>query len=95
MGPCRLGWIIEAVADQQKTAFKSSPAGKSRWCDTGLYSRCRHPNYLGEVMFWVGTYAAGIPAMLVTGWYAFAPATLGLGFIVNLMTSQCKKQAGP
>ena len=23
-------------------------AGKSRWCDTGLYARCRHPNYLGQ-----------------------------------------------
>eukprot|EP00227_Mantoniella_beaufortii_P004872 CAMPEP_0197614012 /NCGR_PEP_ID=MMETSP1326-20131121/59310_1 /TAXON_ID=1155430 /ORGANISM="Genus nov. species nov., Strain RCC2288" /LENGTH=404 /DNA_ID=CAMNT_0043182881 /DNA_START=511 /DNA_END=1726 /DNA_ORIENTATION=- len=87
-----LGAIIEAVADHQKSAFKFSAEGKSRWCDVGLYARCRHPNYLGEVMFWVGTFLAGIPAMLVTGWYSFVPSTLGLAFIVYLMTSQCKKQ---
>ena len=25
-----------------------------RWIDTGLWSRCRHPNYFGETTLWLG-----------------------------------------
>ena len=86
------GAILEAVADQQKSDYKFSDAGKSRWCDVGVYARCRHPNYLGELMFWLGTFVAGVPAMAASGWRACVPAGLGLAFITLLMTSQCKKQ---
>ena len=86
------GAVLEAVADQQKSDYKFSDAGKSRWCDVGVYARCRHPNYLGELMFWFGTFVAGVPAMAASGWFAFVPAALGLAFITFLMTSQCKKQ---
>ena len=68
------GAILEAVADQQKSDYKFSDAGKSRWCDVGVYARCRHPNYLGELMFWLGTFVAGVPAMAASGWRACAPA---------------------
>ena len=86
------GLLLEALADHTKSAYKMSEEGKNRWCDVGVYQRCRHPNYLGEVLFWVGLYVAGAPAMLVYGAVSFAPATLGLVFIVWLMTSQCAKQ---
>ena len=42
--------------DQQKSAYKFSDAGKSRWCDVGVWSGSRHANYLGEVMFWVDAF---------------------------------------
>ncbi len=87
-----IGAILEAVADQQKSAYKFSVAGKSRWCDVGVWSRCRHANYLGEVMFWVGAFVAGVPGMLASGPVSFVPAVVGVGFIVKLMTSQCVKQ---
>ena len=64
----------------------------NRWCDVGTYATCRHPNYLGELVFWFGLFLAGVPAMATRGWWSFAPATLGLAFIAKLMTSQCAKQ---
>ena len=87
-----LGAVLEAVADQQKSDYKRSEAGTSRWCDVGVWARCRHANYLGEVMFWVGTFVAGVPGMLASGLITLVPAIVGVGFIVKLMTSQCVKQ---
>jgi steroid 5-alpha reductase family enzyme len=87
-----LGAALEAAADHQKSAYKATDAGKTRWCDAGVYARCRHPNYLGELAFWFGTFLAGVPAMLVAGAGSFLPAALGLVFIAKLMTSQCGKQ---
>jgi steroid 5-alpha reductase family enzyme len=87
-----LGAVLEAVADQQKSDYKRSEAGTSRWCDVGVWARCRHANYLGEVMFWVGAFVAGVPGMLASGLITFVPAIVGVGFIVKLMTSQCVKQ---
>jgi hypothetical protein len=36
---------------------------------SGLLSLCcsRHPNYLGEMMFWLGSFLAGLPAIFVSG----------------------------
>ncbi len=84
------GVLLEAAADHQKYKFKATERGKTRWCDEGLYTRCRHPNYLGELLFWIGTYVAGAPAML-TRPVTFIPATLGLAFIVKLMLMAAKR----
>lgn len=51
-----LGLIFEAVADYQKYIFKQSPANKNKWIQTGLWKYARHPNYLGEILIWVGIY---------------------------------------
>jgi len=84
------GAVVEAVADHQKYTFKATTLGKTRWCDTGLYAKCRHPNYLGEIVFWIGTYVAGAPAML-TRPVTFVPASVGLFFIVMLMFGAAKR----
>ncbi|NNE25850.1 MAG: DUF1295 domain-containing protein [Saprospiraceae bacterium] len=47
-----LGWGIEALADYQKFKFKKSHP--DQFMSTGLWSRIRHPNYLGEILFWIG-----------------------------------------
>ena len=49
-----LGFGIEVLADMQKTRFNSNPKNEGRWIDQGLWSLCRHPNYLGETLLWTG-----------------------------------------
>ena len=57
------GLVIEAVADQQKFAFKRTPAGRTRWTDTGLWRFSRHPNYFGELLCWWGIFVFAAPSL--------------------------------
>ena len=70
---------IEAVADEQLRAFRASKAGGI--CDVGLWSRSRHPNYFGEIGFWVGLWlfvVAAAPAD--AGWTSVGPLSMWLLF---------------
>lgn len=49
-----LGFLVEVIADNQKTKFRSSPENKNKFITTGLWSYSRYPNYLGEITLWTG-----------------------------------------
>lgn len=61
-----VGFVIEVVADLQKSEFKSDPANEGRFITTGLWSWSRHPNYFGEITLWTGMLVMAIPVL--TGW---------------------------
>lgn len=60
------GFALEVVADRQKQAFRADPANRERFITTGLWGRCRHPNYLGEIVLWTGVALVAWPALV--GW---------------------------
>lgn len=62
-----LGLAVEALSDSQLRAFRRK-AGHGQVCDTGLWSLSRHPNYLGEWLFWLGLALFALPAPF--GWAA-------------------------
>ncbi len=49
-----IGFLIEVVADNQKTKFRSIPDNKDKFITSGLWSYSRHPNYFGEISLWLG-----------------------------------------
>ena len=49
-----IGFIIEIIADNQKTKFRSNPENKDKFIDSGLWKFSRHPNYVGEILLWLG-----------------------------------------
>ena len=61
-----VGFVIEVVADQQKSAFKRDPANEGRFITSGLWSWSRHPNYFGEITLWVGMAVLALP--ILSGW---------------------------
>ncbi len=61
-----VGFVIEVVADQQKSAFKRDPANDGRFITSGLWSWSRHPNYFGEITLWIGMAVLALP--ILSGW---------------------------
>ena len=60
------GFAIEAVADQQKLAFRKNPANEGRFIRSGLWAWSRHPNYFGEITLWTGIAIMALPVL--SGW---------------------------
>ena len=98
-----VGLLYEAVADQQKSIFKAAlrADGKPDALFTGgLYSTSRHPNYLGEMAFWLGSFVAGAPALVAPGVPLLSRALrlvasgLGLAGIFFIMLSATKRLEG-
>lgn len=69
------GLLLEAVADEQKLAAKAMSPELP--VTTGLFGIVRHPNYLGEIVFWLGVVAmcaaAPAPALRKAAFLAGGP----------------------
>lgn len=76
------GLVLEAIADVQKYRFNANPKNKGKWIDIGVWSRSRHPNYLGEMLVWTGLYIFGLPLLSIS---AAALALISPAFIIILL----------
>jgi len=57
------GFLLEVVADAQKSAFKNKEENQGKFIDTGLWSISRHPNYLGEILLWSGVCLSAMSSL--------------------------------
>jgi steroid 5-alpha reductase family enzyme len=79
---------IETTADRQLHAYRRSLPESGQILSRGLWARCRHPNYLGEVLFWWGLYLFCLAASPAHWWFILGPAAitaLFLGISVPMM----------
>lgn len=60
------GFLMEAIADYQKNTFRNDENNNGQFMSIGLYSFIRHPNYLGEILFWTGVFIFVSPFLI--GW---------------------------
>ena len=51
-----IGFLIEVISDEQKKVFNKINTNKSHFISSGLWSISRHPNYLGEIILWLGIF---------------------------------------
>ena len=80
-----VGIVFEAVADWQKTVFKSDPQNAGRFIADGLWSVSRHPNYFGEVLLHIGITLFAFVNLLEYGNIAYAALVTPL-FVTWLLT---------
>lgn len=70
-----IGWSalwLEYTADNQLRAFKLQSKNQGKVLATGVWAWCRHPNYLGELGFWM--------ALFVYAWAATGSSVISLNF---------------
>lgn len=77
------GFVIEAVADGQKTAFRAREENRHRFISHGLWAWSRHPNYFGEILLWFGLALIALPVL--QGWQL---VTLISPFFVTLLLTR-------
>lgn len=78
---CILGIVLEAVADQQKSAQKKERPDMV--ATKGLYKIVRCPNYFGEILFWTGIFVSSLDILTGVGqWISAVVSYICIVFIM-------------
>ncbi|KAJ3404322.1 hypothetical protein HDU80_003015 [Chytriomyces hyalinus] len=81
------GFAFEVIADNQKAQWQNrlGSARAKAFIDTGLWARCRYPNYFGEITLWFGSYLMALSCFpnSTVAKYAFAVSPLFITFILT------------
>jgi len=62
------GFLLESIADYQKSKFRSDSKNDGQFMASGLFSIVRYPNYLGEMLVWIGIFVFCIPYLSGLEW---------------------------
>jgi steroid 5-alpha reductase family enzyme len=54
------GFLLESYADFSLGKFKNNPKNKGKLCSVAPWNWSRHPNYLGEILFWWGIWIISV-----------------------------------
>jgi steroid 5-alpha reductase family enzyme len=73
--------LFETVADKQLRNFIRHRNSHEEIINSGLWKYSRHPNYLGEIMFWWGLYAFSLATSLEFWWFIIGPIAITLLFL--------------
>ena len=72
--------ILETISDEQMRTFRKIEINKGKTMKEGLWTYSRHPNYLGEILFWWGLFFMSI-ALDINFWFLFVcPLVMNLMF---------------
>lgn len=86
---------LEATADLQLRRFLAARADPGAVLDDGLWALSRHPNYLGEVLFWWGLWLFGLAADPSWWWTVAGPlAITALFALVSVPWMDRRLEAG-
>lgn len=77
-GVTLVGLVLAGVADAQLSRFLRTTRVPTRVCDEGLFSLCRHPRALGEMMFWWGMALFALSAHATAWWTILGPLAMSL-----------------
>jgi len=76
------GGALGAAADIQRFTFRMNKRNEGKILDKGLWSISRHPNYLGEIIYWWGVYIVNFSAGIL--WTFICPIVLS--FMILFVT---------
>ncbi len=71
---------LEGTADNQLRRFRLTRPPPEAILESGLWAHARHPNYLGEILFWWGLYGFALAADPSAWWTGIGALTITLLF---------------
>jgi steroid 5-alpha reductase family enzyme len=71
---------LETIADEQLREFNRTKK-QGEICTRGLWAWMRHPNYLGEILFWWGLWLFGVAAAPSWYWSVIGPLAITAMFL--------------
>ena len=77
-----LAVVLETVADEQMREFRSNPLNSGKTMKYKLWRFSRHPNYLGEILFWYGIFFMGLSSGLMPYWTLICPTAMLALFVL-------------
>ena len=72
---------IETIADEQMRSFRKDRSNNGTTMTKGLWYYSRHPNYFGEIMFWIGIYLMALFTIKTPVWLLIAPVSMVMLFV--------------
>jgi steroid 5-alpha reductase family enzyme len=76
-----LAVLLQWVSDNQLRRFVLTNDDPQRVLDTGLWAWSRHPNYLGEILFWWGLWLFGLASDPTWWWTVVGPLCITVMFL--------------
>lgn len=73
--------LLEARADREMRVFRARPRAAGTVYASGVWAWLRHPNYLGEMLFWWGLWLFSIAADPTALWAAAGPLVITAMFV--------------
>lgn len=73
--------LLEKTADDQLRRHLKATEGKNIRIQSGVWLILKYPNYLGEVMFWLGLYFFAVAVDQNLWWTFFGPVTITFLFL--------------
>ena len=87
-----LAVVLETISDEQMREFRSDINNQGKTMKYKLWKYSRHPNYLGEVLFWYGIYFMGLSSGLMPLWTILCP-TLMLALFIFISCPMMDKRS--
>ena len=78
-----LAVIIEHISDEQMHKFKARQDNVSKTMKSGLWKYSRHPNYLGEILFWFGLFGFSLSQSFNNWWLIVFPFSMLSMFVFS------------
>lgn len=75
-----LSVVLEHIADEQMIKFRKNTSNVTKTMQTGLWRYSRHPNYLGETLFWWGLFFMVLSLNYSYWWLIICPLSMTLMF---------------
>tara|TARA_X000001036_G_scaffold237212_2_gene221300 strand:+ start:2421 stop:3275 length:855 start_codon:yes stop_codon:yes gene_type:complete len=92
-----IGFLIEIISDFQKRQFRKNTS--NGFISSGLWAYSRHPNYLGEIILWLGICLISIPTLngfqyvtIISPIFVYLLLSKGTG--INILEEYAEKKWG-